>query len=468
MKRFIAVLLTVVLMSSASAVFATQSRMEGMGLSNWMAEDDYNIWDNPARLVQYPGLVWGELGIPTAPMSYTQWAGVSSKKMPIGTIAAFVGRPYSGSITSMYSAVSGMDLTAVPVAINSANVTGAALTCAMSTVLTPFNHLDLFWSISPQLAVWVNMADHYDTLSHTYTSTTRANGDGTAKSDRGTAEYNFGVGTMLEKLGPIESLDVAVKIGLPFVTNIYSERWYVAAQNREGSDDREFKSNGAFTFDFYARWFLRIMQTSKLMMFSNVSMNGLGSLYTDKRDANADGTLDVNTKQTRNLGVYGFNFGAGDVMPLGDRTTLYAALSLKISQSSYSGKTENLINTTTTEEYAASTFGLGVPLNFAIEHKVSKVFTLRGGLEQLLWKNGVLDVNDNDWAANAVVSNAKYQTVTTGIGNITFNFGATANISNSLVIDAVLNQDVFFSGTYIVSGRTNYPLSRITLTYKFK
>jgi hypothetical protein len=80
-----------------------------------------------------------------------------------------------------------------------------------------------------------------------------------------------------------------------------------------------------------------------------------------------------------------------------------------------------------------------LPVNIAIEHQTFERVQTRFGVAKPLYRNVETDVTGDD-------------VETTEDGAATVSFGLGWQVQDNLVVDAVVNQDVLFTGTYVVSG----------------
>ena len=145
MKKFAAILVTGLLFASTASAQVisnptTNARMDGLGVSNWQIEDDFNIWINPAQITNYKNGAYIELGTDDCSrdplVSATSGncgnatttntggndpaiggTGVNDRSVgafgglhldaSYGTWGVYVGRPYSGPLNTMEGAGSG-------------------------------------------------------------------------------------------------------------------------------------------------------------------------------------------------------------------------------------------------------------------------------------------------------------------------------------------------------------------------
>ena len=106
----------------------------------------------------------------------------------------------------------------------------------------------------------------------------------------------------------------------------------------------------------------------------------------------------------------------------------------------------------------ATSSTLAIPVNVALEHQTFKPIKSRIGLSSALY-------NTTD-TKNFVAAGTKTTTVADGTATVSMGFGWA--VADNLELDAVLNQDILFSGTYVVSGIAETLSSKLSATYRFK
>jgi hypothetical protein len=114
---------------------------------------------------------------------------------------------------------------------------------------------------------------------------------------------------------------------------------------------------------------------------------------------------------------------------------------------------------------------LAIPVNVAIEHQTLKSLKTRFGLSKPLYNSS----NCKDTAGqsfcvtglgNSSTTITKVDTVSDGAATASFGIGWA--VMDNLMIDAVINQDILFSGTYMISGVSETLSSKLSATYRFK
>ena len=92
-----------------------------------------------------------------------------------------------------------------------------------------------------------------------------------------------------------------------------------------------------------------------------------------------------------------------------------------------------------------------LPVNIGVEHQTFKRVETRFGVRKALY-----DSFDN--GSDTIVSDG-YATVSVGLG---------VEVTDNLVVDWVVNEDVLFSGTYLVSGSNENLSSKVSASWRFE
>jgi len=106
----------------------------------------------------------------------------------------------------------------------------------------------------------------------------------------------------------------------------------------------------------------------------------------------------------------------------------------------------------------ATSSTLMIPVNVAIEHQTFKPVKTRIGLSSALY-------NTTD-TKNVVAAGTKTTSVADGTATVSMGLGWA--VADNLMLDAVINQDILFSGTYVVSGISETLSTILSATYRFK
>ncbi len=466
--------LAVILFLIGTSVYATDSRLNGLGINNWMIEEDDNlIWLNPARVNDYSNLVWGELGTSVSNTTLNlnndlnitrQWGGVSYGLQLAGkqsVIAAFIGRPDTtenlGSIGNV-----GEDV--------DVNIT---IDSSVDTLL-PVNKFDLFYGLGIsdkfKLGLMLNYASDSDTDKFSLTDDPDP---WSWKRERKSSDTNIVIGGYVNDVGPISQLDASLTLSMPSVNNKYTGENLTASNS---SHDYELKTDGASGLSLNVRGIVGLNDAMKLIPFIKYASFNVDNKYTLKEDTDGDNTSEDNYEQNREQQENDLTLGVALNSKINDKTLIITAVSLK--------RTKKITNAKTTikllgeegirYEYNSETTTTDIPLNIAVERVLSKTFTARLGVLKSIYKTKKTKVDDPDYTWDATTSKWILQDTTTdetsedqADDSATISLGMGANITDTFKLDAVVRQQVLFSGTYIISGVPETLFGQLTATYMF-
>jgi hypothetical protein len=110
-----------------------------------------------------------------------------------------------------------------------------------------------------------------------------------------------------------------------------------------------------------------------------------------------------------------------------------------------------------------TTSNVAIPVNVALEHQTFKPIKTRIGLSSALYNT--TDCKNVDSTCTAP-GTSKVTKVADGTATVSMGFGWA--VADNLMLDAVINQDILFSGTYVVSGVAETLSSQLSATYRFK
>jgi hypothetical protein len=119
-----------------------------------------------------------------------------------------------------------------------------------------------------------------------------------------------------------------------------------------------------------------------------------------------------------------------------------------------------IVSTSTDNKIKASgakttTSSLTIPVNVGLEHQTFKAVKTRIGLAKPIFNT-------------AEVKAGGSKTTTVNDGPATMSMGWGWAVADNLTVDAVLNQDILFTGTYVVSGVAETLSTKLSATYRFK
>ncbi len=105
-----------------------------------------------------------------------------------------------------------------------------------------------------------------------------------------------------------------------------------------------------------------------------------------------------------------------------------------------------------------------VPLNIGLEMNIWQWLTGRLGV-----KHDLLLYNESVITRTNKTDDTIYEskTVSDDSGNATVNFGVGINIKDKAKLDLVIRKNLFFNGTYMVSGVASSLATEVSLVYIF-
>jgi len=465
MKKLAVVIFTLLMASTASAQVilspSTNARMDGLGVANWQVEDDFNIWINPAQLSNYKNNIYGELGIYNASssnistppggssgggnsvtnpnqdgiLSGSQWGGMNMD-VAYGEWGVYIGRPYTGA-----TALTGVDgggnptfttIGASPLGLKSFGLSGPLGMMIGGGSAPTNNRVDLFYGLhsAAPMGFYISYADQ---------SEKNTNAGVTSKDEA--SEINLGAGGIFG--GGV--LDGSIDIAVP------SSKCSDAAGTNtlcgiNGSGDT--KSDAGPSFAILGRHHAT-MGNSKLLTTGQI-------LYIDasSKDTSGAGFKVDNTTMGWRLDT------ALNSRPIPDALVI---VGIGLAGANTEAKLNQGGGKVTVDQIA-------IPVNVAVEHQTLKALKTRLGFSKPLYNSSnCKDTAGASTCSGAVVSGTpvtKVDTVSDGAATVSFGLGWTP--VDNLSIDAVVNQDVLFSGTYMISGVSETLSSKLSATYRFK
>lgn len=476
-------------MVMASGVYASWSRLAGLGVDNWMIEDDANIWLNPAQVNNYPDEVWGELGRAAESGGWpaaggniaiaNQWGGASAEiRLFPGVISLFVARPYTGRLAncgtegpwSARTSAGADDLTKIPSAFGT-TVSGAPASVNLQA-LTPENKIDLFYALGlggAKLGLWLNQAKDSDKDDYAFESKPTKNpNDGTMVNERKSGERNFTAGGILENLGPVDKVELAAGLGFPSVKNTYDEDWWSGAPNdKYYTIDRELKTDGAFNLNITARGIFSLTKKTNLIGLARYRSNNYSNKCTIKEDSDADADLEVDGEIARDQKRHRLDAGVALNSKVIKKTLVIAAIPFNYIKTSYEGTEKDNLTGATAEEHTRKESITSIPLNVAFEYEPFKSLAVRMGLSKPIYEKTKTEITDPDWVGGALNNLTTRTNLFDPQTPTAVSLGAGVKVTDALTLDAVIQQDVIFTGTYIISGIPESLAAQITVTYRF-
>ena len=481
MKKIIASLAAISFL--VSPLFATQSRLGGLGISNWMIEEDNsNMYFNPARMIYYPKTIWGELGTavgagvaPRVNNNVTisnQWGGVSGL-CPIiegATVGVFLNRPYPGILGSAGQNATGSGVTAIP-----ANGFGNNM-----TALTPQTRFDLFYALpfsGFKLGALLNVAGDSLSNDNKTTSSPLIAGNTTSNNEISSSEINVVVGAQARDVLFASDLDLALTLGFPSAKNTYKVTQY-SGTAWVTTNDWIFQTNSSLNLGITARAAIPL-KNNPLLAYFNYTSNNVSNTFTDQIDAGSNSSFndagDTNYKQERTQKQSALTFGASYNVKTSPKTLMIVAANINQGVATNNASTTQLRTAVAgkNQQYDSETTTIALPVNFAIEQSLAKSFAMRMGVSQNIIQQTTTKTSAPTLTWNATTSSYQQTQVaettakTETLGGTTISIGAGIDVFRGLTVDAVVRQQVLFSGTYLVSGIPETLVSQLSATYKF-
>ncbi|HEY5594504.1 MAG TPA: hypothetical protein VIL61_05020 [Nitrospiria bacterium] len=413
MKKLAAVFLTLLFASTASAQVISNptqnSRMVGLGVQNWQIEDDFNIFINPAQLSNYKNNVYGELGAYTASNPAIGGGAGSANPGGIGT-----GSQWGGMNMDVSYGGWGVYLGRPYAGPLNAASTGAAAFVATPLTAPVNNRFDLFYATHGMpLGFYLSYASR--------ATETKA---GAAKVTDEASEINLGVGGLIMN----NMLDVALNLGMP------------SMEDNDGTT--KVQGDAGINIALLGRLHTGMGGNAKLLTTLQILMG----------DASLKATGGAKLEQTANT------------------IRLDTALNSKPNPSTLLVAGIGIASTSTEGKLKpggakSTTSNLTIPVNVAVEHQTFKPVKTRIGLSSAIY-NTTECKDSGGIAVCSAAANTKVTTVADGTATMSMGFGWA--VADNLMLDAVINQDVLFSGTYVVSGVSETLSTMLSATYRMK
>jgi hypothetical protein len=419
MKKLAAMVLTLLFASTASAQVisnpSTNARMDGMGVANWQVEDDFNIFINPGQIGNYKNNIYGELGnytasqLPANAVTNPNQDGIAS------------GSQWGGMNMDVSYGDWGVYLGRPYNSTGPLNLMGAGTAPGN-------NRFDLFYGLhgAMPLGFYLSYADQSEN--------TKAGGTTFKDQSR---EINLGAGGIFAG-GTVEG---ALDIALPTSKCSDTTGTSVACGNT-------FKSDAAPSLAILVRHHAGMGGNSKLLTTIQAQLIDASSKDSTSPVKFEDGTTAVQLDTALNS------------RPNPD--TLVVA-GIGIESSGREVKCKPGCGKVTLDN-------LTIPVNVAVEHQTFKAVKTRLGLSKPLYNNNSCKDTAGFGACSgsvpALAGVTKVSQVSDGAASVSAGLGWA--VADNVVIDAVINQDVLFTGTYVVSGVSETLSSKLSATYRFK
>ena len=427
MKKLAAIFISLLIAAPVSAQVisnpTSSARLEAMGVRNEQAIDDRNIFLNPAQISNYKNSVYAEFGTdPCAgtPATLADPLGNSSTVAVGGCGSSITPSPHNdrgaGGTWGGMNMDAGYGTWGVYIGRPYAGVLNV-MDVALAGTAPTANKFDLFFGWGT-FGAYLSYADLSEEDKDGGTSTT-------AKDEA--SEINVGFGGIF--MGG--TLEAALNLGMP------SSKCDDAAAGGAGvgCGVNQFKSDAGTNYALFVR-----------------HHGGGGSLLTtvivEQEDASTKDTSGTGAKTDNTTTSYSLGTALNS-RPNAD--TLIVA-GIAITSSSNEIKLSPSGDKTTNDSFL-------VPVNVGVEHQTLKRLKTRVGLS----KNLLATTETKTTTAGVTDS-----TETSLDGAATLSAGIGWMIGDSLGIDFIINQDILFTGTYVLSGVPETLSSTVAATYRFE
>jgi hypothetical protein len=425
MKKLAAMVLILLFASTASAQVisnpSTNARMDGMGVANWQVEDDFNIFINPGQIGNYKNNIYGELGNYTAASSNiappSATGGGNSVTNP-NQDGISSGSQWGGMNMDVPYGTWGVYLGRPYTSSGPLGMASSALSFLGGPTLTApsNNRFDLFYGAKGiPLGVYLSYADR---SSETKTAATKVTDSA--------SEINLGVGGLIMN----NMLDLAINLGLP---------------SMEANDGvTKVQDDAAPSISLLGRLHTAVggnatLLTTLQLMMEDSSLKATGGVKVDQTsqqvrlDTALNSRPNPDTLVVAGIGIFSTS-GETKLKPTGEKNT---------------------------------TSGFAIPVSVSLEHQTFKPVKTRIGLSTSIYNTSECkDTNGSDVCTNGGAADNKITTVQDGTARVSAGLGWA--VADNVMIDAVINQDILFSGTYVVSGVAETLSSKLSATYRFK
>jgi|GEM_PF-2974394 len=466
-------------------ISATSSRINGLGVQNWMlVEDDTLIWLFPSEINNYRNIFLYELGTGVAPAVdnnlklSSPWGGISVSGGFIkkSVISFFIARPYVLLLPiTPGEDITGSDLSPIP-KIPTKNVN--------FSMLLPNNKFDIFYGFlvkDVKGGIYFNFSENSIYDKDSLVSEPPSPNDTLSESRLSSLELTLSLGINIDNF-IVQKTGIALSsmIKFPAAKNTYLT--YKGENKNIKISDWVFRLNPGLNLDIKAR-VVRPFLNDKLSLLGYLRFYTLNedNVYTRKEDENNDGdyedTRDVNYMQKRSQNTTGAMAGVAVNHFLPQEFLVIAGIGVSNVSLQHKGLREQMKVSLSgkDQEYQQEMNIFSIPLNIAIEknfYMKKNSLSLRLGLSHALHSTTEIKTKDPDWQLAAglpnrvtgVVSSTNF---TSSTGPTQLSIGIGVDLGRRLALDFVLREHVVFTGTYILSGIPESLFSQGSLICRF-
>jgi hypothetical protein len=419
------------LMAVSAAATASQSRWNGFGASNQFIADVQDIWTLPGVVATNADATYFEFGA-TAGFPLTgasvsglpagAWGGVH-KKMGPGVLGLWFNRPY-GELTASPALA-----TALP-----APTTGAA---PSTVILAPVNTIDVLYgfSISDTLDLGIGITKAGAGLKTEITA-----GGVTTLTEQSTGDLGISLGGEIKEVGPIALLEVGLQYNMRDDVNT-NNNGTITNKYKNSGTDMDLRIGGDIKGENGAAQRFEVgFGTEALSTKVDFAAAPASNAYSESKRSASGWLLGYAMSKSNDKGM-----GLGGLILAGGSTGLDEANSLGADTVMKVDSSAMMLTAVT-----------------AGEAKVKEWLTARAGLSSILFGSGTVTTE-----AGPTGSTGK-MVVTTQVPapNAVISTGLSLTFGD-IVIDGVLNQDVLYTGTYLISGVPEGLFGQVSATWSW-
>ena len=450
MKKAIAIA-AVLAFLAAGSVFATETRVQGLGVQSWMIPDDSVVTLLPSQVNDYSNLSVLE-------------TGSGSTSIMINT---FIGKSVLSLISSsplnpqMYN-----DYTSHPLYSGSFPINSVTLPDAVTNIESAYN--------SGWAGVWNSQANLVNIINQTGAIYGFGAGDmktalgllvgNNASSNKyltGIPPYQYAHSmTQVNLLGGVTlagkmPIDIGLNIGMPFGGSSWQ-------QNNNTNTIIQYKDASVIDFASSADLFARVGMDS-WTFGAGAGYSNANTKVRKQSDAALTGHFTADNQAAVNFGSLSAKLGAADSLKMNDAFTVIAGAEAMFESSGSKVINKNNLTSVKTT-YENGYVDLDIPLYAAAEIKLNDIVTARAGLNQSIWNVHTYSEKITNNAGQVTTNGNESQTLNP---QTNINIGITANIGG-FKLDLLMDKDLIYSGPYFINGSGSDLSTKFAVSYEWK
>ncbi|MEN2998534.1 MAG: hypothetical protein ABDH28_05810 [Brevinematia bacterium] len=447
----------IILVSLGIVVYASESRLVGMGGSYILIDDPFNIVYLPGYVnKEYNYLIieprQGSLGIFDNTYGILKYSiNTPLEKLNIGAIINFPYREL-GFITEISTGIpAGFLVTGTtglqPFTITDHRRDKADLLCGLSGIL-------MLRFLKPYVGLGY-ASDHYVSTTSTYQNESVTT---TVTNIQSISQIKLIAGSVVDL--NFVSVDASVKLYLPSARNS-TESFNTTIQNYVNS--RVHKTEGAFGFEISAQPMMKLGDKSYALGMFGYFNYGLPSAQTTRIDANGDGTLEEDTKIQNNYQTVEIVAGGSYNTYIG--SVLVSAGAMLLNRGYYrtikaEGTVINVVGIVTnvltnTNEQVSQTSYVYVPAFVAFELPLADWFLIRSGVMKDVYQVSSSVTDGRKFNSSTQTSDSSSPITSLSVG---FTLKPMKDLSLDWVVSYTFVSNVIVNGSlpWIISGNNRF------------